>query len=421
MLHGWEKITADERRAIIAGIRDNAVYGGPYHAEFSPTDACNYECFFCNSAFVDRSQRLPWDLLKKTLLELIEMGVRSVRLAGGGEPLIYPELKEFLDLCLDRRIAVSNVTTNAFKLTPEIADRFLRLDTSEIIVSFNDVDAQRYAETNGTTERAFHVVLDNIRNFLAERKRRGLTRPKIIQQFFLWKGNHDQIEGAYDMAVELGVDHVYVRDMYGIAPEKTMTPEELAVAGERMRSLIERDRERGLLLVGFSNERILPQEKTHAEQSQTHRANGHRAIWRREGNNRTEYCMIGWYSTVIRGNGEVYPCCMLATTPGYPPLGNIKERDFRSIWHGENYNKLRDELRDIALNEGRFDSSGNHCLTFEFCAMRDACPFVRSLATPEFYGEMDAALETLRRKPTATALRLVESLTAYRPFIGAAS
>lgn len=425
MLHGWEKLNAAERATIVRGIRDNAVHSGPYHVEISPTDACNYECFFCNSAFVDRSKRLPWDVLRKALLDLIGSGLKSIRLSGGGEPLIYPQVEEILDLCLEHRIAVSNLTTNAFRLTPKIVDKLLKLDTTEIIVSFNDIDPKLYAATNGTTERAFNVVLDNVRHLVAERKRRGLARPKIIQQFMIWKANHDRIVEAYEMAESLGVDHIYIRDLWGISEEKRMTAEELAVARAKIRELIARDAGRGFLILGFSNEDILPAHEatvdTPAASETNGNGNGHApagAAWRDEHPTRKEYCYIAWYSTVIRGNGEVFPCCMLATTEGYPALGNIKDQPIGEIWRGGEYGKLRTELRDIALAEGEWDRNEKQCYALEFCAMRDACPFVKSLASPEFYEEVAGELRTLRKRPGFAARKLIKAISERRPFVG---
>lgn len=431
MLHGWEKMSAPERATILHGIRDNTVYTGPYHVEISPTDACNYECFFCNSAFVDRSKRLPWDVLQRALLDLVGTGLKSIRLSGGGEPLIYPQIEEILDLCLEHRIAVSNLTTNAFRLTPKVIDKLLKLDTTEIIISFNDIDPKLYAGTNGTTERAFGVVLDNVRNLLAERKRRGLTRPKVIQQFMLWKANHDRIDQAYDMAEQLGADHIYIRDLWGIGPEKRMTDAELGVAGQKIQELIDRDARReggpGFLILGFSNESVLPRQKSTVDTPAQEHKNGAKGgngkkgggfLWRSDHLTRKEYCYIAWYSTVIRGNGEVFPCCMLATTEGYPALGNIKEAPIGEIWRGANYAKLRDELREIAIHEGEWDRNANNCFALEFCAMRDACPFVKSLASPEFYEEVGAELRNLRHTPRELARRFGGVLTSARPFIG---
>lgn len=401
---------------MIRGIVENEVFNGPYHAEFSPTDACNYECFFCNTAFIDRSQRLAWPLLEKTLLDLIGMDLQSVRLAGGGEPLIYPQIGEFLDLCLDNRLEVTNVNTNGFRLIPKITDKFLDLDTHEFIISFNDIDPQRYASTNGTTERSYEVVLENIRYLVEQKKARGLTRPSIIQQFFLWKGNHDQIERAYDMALELGVDRVYLRDMYGIDQSKRMNAQECEVAGAAVARLLERDKENGLLEISLANEKVLDDFPTFDEQRKEWRET--QSVFDVKDPSRQEYCYIAWYSTVIRGNGEVYPCCILASAPGYPTLGNIHQNSIEEIWRGEAYAKLRDELRTIAVSGGEYEGGASHCYTVDHCAMRWACPFVGGLANPEFYQEVHAELVRLRQRPAASVRRFAEGLGKYRPFVG---
>lgn len=420
MFHGWEKLTASEDAAILRGIRENSVFGGPYHAEFSPTDACNYECFFCKSAFVERSRRLNWERLSAVMLEMVGMGLKSIRLAGAGESLIYPEIDQLLDLCIEHKIDITNLTTNGFKLTPERVDKFLRLDTTEISFSFNDVDPERYAATNGTTERAHDIVLENISHLVAERNRRSLTRPKIIQQFFLWKGNHDQIERAYDIGLRMGVDHIYIRDMHGIDPAKRMNASELSVARESMRRIMERDREVGKLLIYFSNETILPEAKTIAEVNEAwleSRAGGLEADL-----DRKEFCYIPWYSTYIRGNGEVFPCCILGGSEGYPALGNIKDTEsFREIWEGENYGRIRTDLRDIALSGGKYDLTEDHCYTREQCALHELCPLVKGLSSPQFYDAAYGELQALRRNPAFKAQRLADVLLTRRPFIGASS
>jgi MoaA/NifB/PqqE/SkfB family radical SAM enzyme len=398
MLHGWRNIGEAEERLILDGIRDNAVYGGPYHVEFSPTDACNYECFFCNSAFVDRSKRLPWDRMERLLEELRGMGTRSIRLSGGGEPLIYPQIDKVVDFCIEHGIAISNITTNGYKLTPALTDRLLRADFEELIVSFNDITAAQYAKTNGTTERAYQLVLDNIKHLIDERGRRGLTQPTVIQQFFVFKGNHRQIERAYDLGLQTGADKIYLRDMGQLKPEERMTPDELRTAGEAVERIRQRDKEAGKLILGFSYEKILETILTPDEKQADHRRNldWHPLSWRRPPG-RTEYCYIGWYSTVIRGNGDIFPCCMLSVDPDYKPMANLHDfGSFREAWEGEAYRALRTELRQMALSRGDYGAVTTPCHTRHYCAMRDACPFVANLARPEFYAAVEGAIDPLR-------------------------
>lgn len=384
MLHGWQHITEHEEHLIREGIRDGAVYGGPFHVELGPTDSCNYKCFFCNSAFIDRSQRIPWERMSRLLNELREMGMRSLRLAGGGEPLIYPEIDRILDFCIEHGIHITNITTNGFGLNQKIADRLLAADADELIVSFNDITPEKYAKTNGTTERAFEVVLNNIKYLTAERKRRGRPGPGVIQQFFVWKGNFAEIERAYELGLSCGADQIYLRDMSGLDAGDRMSNSELAQAGLAIERIKERDRENKLLL-GFACEKI-PVSAAPVQAAAPRP--------------RTEYCYIGWYSTVIRGNGDVLPCCMLSSNPDAKPLANLNNfSTFREIWEGEAYRALRQELREIAIGRGDYQAVRHPCHTRPYCAVQYACPFIDNLARPKFYAAADRDLEPNRPNP----------------------
>ncbi|MEN6625293.1 MAG: radical SAM protein [Candidatus Sumerlaeia bacterium] len=388
MLHGWNYLTPQEEKLIRDGIRDGSVYGGPFHVELGPTESCNYHCFFCNAAYVDRSQRIPWDRMSRLLDELHGMGMKSLRLAGNGEPLTYPEIKQLLDFCIDRGIRITNLTTNGYLLTKSIAERLLTAGTDEVIVSFNDVTAEKYARTNGTTERAFEVVQENIKHLIAERNRRRLPGPRLIQQFFVWKGNHAEIERAYELGLACGADHVYLRDMSGLEPKDRMSEAELAEAGRAIERVRERDRKAGKLLLGFSHEEI-PVGPAAADAGDGPKS-------------RTEYCYIGWYSALIRGNGDIVPCCMLSGDQEMKPLANLHDfGSFRQIWEGPAYRQLRDELRDIALGRGDYQAVRRPCRTRPWCAARYACPFIHNLAGAGFYEKTDAEMEALRPKKSA--------------------
>ena len=110
---------------------------------------------------------------------------------------------------------------------------------------------------------------------------------------------------------------------------------------------------------------------------------------------------------------------MLATSEGYPPLGNITGSSFQEIWEGPAYAKLRTELREIAIFGGRFDASREHCYARKACSMHHACPIVAGLADPEFYDEAFSEIQKLRRGPGVTARRWSEAIMTHRPFIGA--
>jgi len=159
MLHGWEEIGDREKEVIARGVADGNVYGGPFHVELSPTDNCNYDCFFCNQGFIDRKKSLPLEKLTELIDQLVDTGLKTVRLSGGGEPFLHPQIKEFLEHLHKHSLKIHNVTTNGYMLTAPVVERLMALPTKEIIVSLNEVDPDRYGEMMKVRPKSFHRVV----------------------------------------------------------------------------------------------------------------------------------------------------------------------------------------------------------------------------------------------------------------------
>ncbi|MGE5413054.1 MAG: SPASM domain-containing protein, partial [Syntrophomonadaceae bacterium] len=93
----------------------------------------------------------------------------------------------------------------------------------------------------------------------------------------------------------------------------------------------------------------------------------------REAASRHEFCLVGWYSTTINANGDVVTCCILQDRKG-AVLGNVSAQSLSEIWHGEAYERFRDELREIMARRGRVaDFGGSRCVE-SICAEKGACP-----------------------------------------------
>jgi len=387
MLHGWENLTPEEKERIAQGVADGKVDGGPYHIELSPTDNCNYDCFFCNQGFIDRKKKLPLERLKKLIDELSGMGLKTIRLSGGGEPLIYPRIGEFLDHLQRRNISLDNVTTNGFMLTARMTERLMALSTKEINVSLNESDPERYGEMMKVRPKDFHRVVKNLKELIATRQKLGRNDPKLITQFFVWKGNFQDVGRMVDLAHDIGADTIFLRDIYGLKPEQRLNQEER----EQLLRLVaplaaDEPEERFGIDFGFEQVFLLGRQG---------RQRGEKKPPCQAGRDR--YCYIGWYSAAIRGDGTVYPCCILQQDPGYPPLGNVLEQSFQEIWHGEAYVLLRKELRSIALQRGEVRDPGGLVQTRPFCAAEDECPLLYALCDDDFYRDMNQRLERYRR------------------------
>ncbi len=141
---GWQHLTPQDKATILRGVTDGVAYGGPYHVELYPADRCNIDCFFCSTAALLGTDEIPMPRFEELLGELREAGTRSVRLAGGGEPLFHRQIKGFLRAIAASGIPIENLTTNGVLLRGEVTE-LLSAVCDKVTVSLNTGDAESYA------------------------------------------------------------------------------------------------------------------------------------------------------------------------------------------------------------------------------------------------------------------------------------
>lgn len=372
---GWKHLTTDDKATIARGVRDGVAYGGPYHAEIYPADRCNIDCFFCSTAAIRGNDELPLSRIEELMSELREAGTRSVRLAGGGEPLFHRKTKDMLRAIAAAKLPIENITTNAVLLGGEVA-QILIGTCDEITVSLNTADPESYASMMQTPARNFERVLANVRNLLAERKRQGAKTPTIDLQFLVWRDNYKTIPRMYELARELDVDSIIFNGLGFLKPEQMMNAEQTAEMMRLYEQIVRVDEYRRIAIIDSYEQDIRPQlAEMNARLMAERNARGafgrlarfvtrsdvpfvqkiahHRRVAKlqkidREIAGLDEPCLIGWHSLVVRTTGMIAPCCILQASP----LGNIFKQSLRDVWFGEEYARFRRELSRIIRERG---------------------------------------------------------------------
>ncbi|WP_082663062.1 radical SAM protein [Thermococcus sp. 2319x1] len=81
--------------------------------EIDLTNKCNFMCRHCRANAKNKEyHELEYNLLLKTIDELIDMDVPTIVLAGG-EPLLYPKIIEFVNYIVSNG-SEAHVTTNGY-------------------------------------------------------------------------------------------------------------------------------------------------------------------------------------------------------------------------------------------------------------------------------------------------------------------
>ena len=111
-------------------------------------------------------------------------------------------------------------------------------------------------------------------------------------------------------------------------------------------------------------------------------------------------CFFAWYTMTVRGNGDLYPCCLLMN-PDYEPLGNVAEGSIAAHWNGASFNRLRSEMREVLVRGGkvfyqpqRFKTIRKQCVEEHACWLKNM--YFRG--DEEFYAELAGALDEARRR-----------------------
>jgi MoaA/NifB/PqqE/SkfB family radical SAM enzyme len=399
--HGWAHIDSQRKRDIIDAIVSGKATRGPVHAELDLTDRCNVDCYFCNQMDVRTKEQVPLPHAIRIIDELAAGGLKSVRLSGGGDPLFHREILQILDHLAAKNITVDNLTTNGVGLTPAVAERLVNNKAREVIISLNTVDAVDYHRMMQVKPELFDTVLNNIRHLLAVRG--DAEGPGVIVQFMLDRHTFLRLEEMYQLGRQLGVDRIAINQVLEIPRQRInrailLGPEDAAAARPYVRKILEADRDRNLLLIDF------PLWAWNAMIADVRRELGvdrpndiTTAPSFREENGQ---CFFAWYTTTIRGNGEMYPCCLLQT-PDYKPLGNAVTGSVESQWNGPGFTKLREEMRDVMLTGGDIVYSTNRFQAIrQPCVQKDLC-WLKNMyfrADEDFYRELGEALAVERKK-----------------------
>ncbi len=400
--HGWAEVSRERKREIIEAIASNRATRGPVHAELDLTDRCNVACYFCNQQDLRTKESIPLPKLTELIDELVEGGLKSVRLSGGGDPLFHRDVLPTLDHLAKRGVIVDNLTTNGVALNNEVAKRLVENKAREVIFSLNAVDAPDYARMLQVKPALFDKVLENVRNLVAVRG--DSIYPSIVVQFLIDKGNVTRLVEMYDLGRSLGVDRVAINAVLEIPLERIdqnilLTKDDREIAEPLVEEILRRDLGVGILQIDFAvqgwNE-MLDAVRRRVD-SPAYNMYPIAPSFKQENGG----CFFAWYTAAITGNGDIRPCCLLLN-PTVKPLGNIHDgQTFQQHWNGPAFTKMRDEMREVLLTKHktpyspqRFEIIKEPCVTDGLCWLKNM--YFRG--DEQFYAELDEALTKMRNK-----------------------
>lgn len=110
----------------------------PISLQVAPEERCQLDCVFCSVKNRSYKYSFEWDKLKDALSRFFKLGVKTVEITGGGDPLLYPNLNDLISFCLENDKKVGLIT-NGLGIN-KLLDKTLQKRMSWIRISANTLD-----------------------------------------------------------------------------------------------------------------------------------------------------------------------------------------------------------------------------------------------------------------------------------------
>ena len=248
------------------------------------TTRCRMSCAFCGHGRMGRArEHMPRRRFVKALERIAATGQRRVALYGYGEPLLHPEIVDFVSLAAERGLEPW-LSTVPVDLDGDLSRRLIDAGLAGINFSLDSLDPEVFRAVRGKHADLLRAVA-NIDAFLAWNRKRDHPVTTVVRMIALTENHGEETRFVATWRAR-GVDHVYVRPYIEAVPGR-------AAADGARRSL--------------------------------------------------KICTWPWTAAVAWREGQVVACCM--DYEGRLEMGSYESEDLAAIWKGARYAALRHGLR----------------------------------------------------------------------------
>lgn len=286
-------------------MRSRLLRSLPVIVKIDISPICNIRCVVCVHSDPGEDEKLKDQVFKndqkmgveqfRHIIKEIKESTCAVSLYHLGDPFIHPDLDEMCSIAKEARLNVHISTNFSFKFSDERIASIVRSGVTHLTVCVDGLSQEKYELTRAGGK--IDLVLSNLARVCDYKRKHSLSYPIIEAQYLKFQHNVDELDKAYEIFKNHGVDKV--TDFWGhIHTYVDLDPERTTVYGPKKNSFFAQ-------------------------------------------------CFWPYFSMLIKYDGEVLPCCMHRMGDAYaksqkiPIMGNVFQTPIRELWNSHAYQQSR--------------------------------------------------------------------------------
>ncbi len=296
----------------------------PLTAEIHLTNKCNLKCLSCwqRTGRVNINKELSDDAWLTLMDELVNLGVQSIYIGGGGEPFCRKDLLlRIMKITKDKSLHGS-ITTNATLLDSQTVKKIVKMNWDEIQLSIDGADRKTQDNLRGQ-DGVFRKNIEAIELFKQLKSQLKKKKPVLSFHIVISNKNYNQLSAIISLAAQYDVKVVNLQHL--VKQNKLYAEMVLSQKAE----------------AEFQEYLLIAQATADKKGITTN----FRDFMKKDENKRAReeqfniHCTEPFTHITIHENGDVKSCCNPRK-----PAGNVRKKSLEAIWFGTALNKQRKEM-----------------------------------------------------------------------------
>jgi len=311
----------------------------PEMVQIYPTNKCNLRCIFCvqKLGIYNPKEEVPNKRWIEVVDEICEMGVKKFLISGGGEPMMRPKLTLELMRMIKTNEAEGRLITNGTIWKRKWIEELIKLQWDHIMFSIHSADPKTEDALTGI-KGSFNLAIRNMAMFSRIKKMKNSSKPTLEITCVLNIYNYKKIPSIVELANKLGIDGINIEPLCINNPED----EKLKLSEIQREEFFKKILPKAELLCKRYNIRNNFEKLKKVKHIELAGSIKHEIIKKVLNKKKcfiNSPCFEPWLWPKIEANGEVWPCSTVQMKKT-----NIKNRSFRDIWFGKEFNEFRKKI-----------------------------------------------------------------------------